>query len=64
MDDAAFEGTLVLERLAAIGKVDEFFEAIDSDDVRLAIALMRQAQLDTATIAVVVQKMKQSDGEH
>ena len=27
MDDADFEGTLVLEQLAAIGKVEDFFEA-------------------------------------
>lgn len=33
MDESDFEGTLVLEQLAAIGKVEEFFDAIDSDDV-------------------------------
>jgi hypothetical protein len=27
MDDTDFEGTLVLEPLAAIGKIDEFFDA-------------------------------------
>jgi hypothetical protein len=31
VDDAAFEGTLVLEQLAAIGKVEDFFDTIDSD---------------------------------
>jgi hypothetical protein len=31
VDEQEFEGTLVLEQLAAIGKVDDFFEAIDSD---------------------------------
>ena len=30
MDENDFEGTLALERLAELGKVDEFFEAIDS----------------------------------
>jgi hypothetical protein len=64
MDDTDFEGTLVLEQLAAIGKVDEFFEAIDSDDVGRATALMRRAGIDAATIATVVRKMKESDGEH
>ncbi len=32
MGEADFEGTLVLEQLAAVGKVDAFFEAIDADD--------------------------------
>ena len=36
MDEQDFEGTLVLERLAAIGRVEEFFEAVDSDDVQRA----------------------------
>ena len=34
MDDTDFEGTLVLEQLAAIGKVEDFFDAVDSDDVQ------------------------------
>lgn len=64
MDDTDFEGTLVLEQLAAIGKVDEFFDAIDSDDVARATALMKRANLDAVTIAVVVRKMEESDGTH
>jgi hypothetical protein len=64
MDEGDFEGTLVLEQLASIGAVDDFFEAIDSDDVRRAVALMRKADLDAATIAAVVQKMEEADGEH
>jgi hypothetical protein len=64
VDDSDFEGTLVLEQLAAIGKVDEFFEAIDSDDVQRATTLMKRAQIDAATIATVVRKMEEADGEH
>jgi hypothetical protein len=64
MDESDFEGTLVLEELAAIGRVDDFFEAIDSDDVGRAVALMTEANLDAATIATVVEKMEQADGEH
>ena len=64
MDDTDFEGTLVLEQLAAIDKVDDFFEAIDSDDVQRATALLRRANVDAATIAVVVRKMEESDGTH
>jgi hypothetical protein len=64
MDESEFEGTLVLEQLAAVGKVEEFFDAVDADDVRLAIQLMRSADVDASTIATVVRKMKESDGEH
>lgn len=64
MDETDFEGTLVLEQLAAIGKVEELFDAIDSDDVQRAVKLMKRAGLDTATIAIVIKKMEESDGEH
>ena len=64
MDDADFEGTLVLEQLAAIDKVDDFFDAIDSDDVARATALMRSAGIDASTIATVVKKIEQGDAEH
>lgn len=64
MDEADFEGTLVLEQLAAVGRLEDFFDAIDADDVELATALMKQANLDAATIATVIRKMEESDGEH
>jgi hypothetical protein len=64
MNETDFEGTLVLEQLAAIGKVDDFFDAVDSDDVRRATRLMRSANIDAPTIATVVRKMQASDGEH
>jgi hypothetical protein len=64
MDDTDFEGTLVLEQLAAIDKVEEFFDAIDSDDVQRATALMKRANVEAATIAIVIRKMEESDGQH
>ena len=64
MDETDFEGTLVLEQLAAIGQVDDFFDAIDSDDVRRATRLMKSAHIDASTIATVVRKMEAADGEH
>jgi hypothetical protein len=64
MDDKDFEGTLVLEQLAAIGKVEDFFDAIDSDDFQRASALMKRAEVDAATIAMVIRKMEEGDGEH
>ena len=64
MDESDFEGTLVLEQLAAIDKVEDFFDAIDSDDTQRATALMKQASIDASTIATVIRKMEESDGEH
>ena len=64
MDETDFEGTLVLEQLAAIDAVEDFFDAIDADDVERASRLMKRADVDAATIAVVIQKMIEADGEH
>lgn len=64
MNEEDFEGTLVLEQLASIGKVEEFFDAIDSDDVQRAAALMRRAKIDAPTIAMVIKKIQHADGEH
>lgn len=64
MEDSDFEGTLVLEQLAAVGKVEDFFEAIDEDNAARAKALMKAAQVDAATIALVLRKMAAADGEH
>ena len=64
MEESDFEGTLVLEKLAAIGKVDDFFEAIDSDDFAAAERLMKAARVDRETIAIVLRKMAESDSDH
>ncbi len=64
MDESDFEGTLVLEKLAEIDKVDDFFEAIDSDDFSKAKALMKKAHIDSETIEIVLKKMSEADGEH
>jgi hypothetical protein len=64
MDERDFEGTLVLEQLAEVGRVEEFFDAIDSDDVQRAASLMKKARIDASTIAIVVKKMADSGGEH
>jgi hypothetical protein len=64
MDESAFEGTLVLERLAEIGKVDEFFAAIDSDDFDRVKSLLKRAHIDAETISTVLRKMSDADREH
>lgn len=62
MDVSNFEGTIVLELLAEIGKVDEFFEAIDSDNFGIAQALMKDAGVDMKTIAIVMHQMTDGAG--
>jgi hypothetical protein len=64
MDETDFEGTLVLEQLAEIGELDDFFDAVDADDAQRAVSLMKKAKIDAATIAIVVKKMADADGEH
>lgn len=64
MDETDFEGTLVLEQLAEIGRLEDFFDAIDADDVDRAVKLMKRAQIDGPTIATVVKKMRAADGDH
>jgi hypothetical protein len=64
MDEAAFDGTLVLEQLAAIDQLEEFFDAVDADDVRRATSLMKRANVEASTIAIVVRKMETGDDEH
>jgi hypothetical protein len=64
MDESDFEGTIVLEQLAEIGRLEDFFDAIDADDTERAVSLMKRAKIDGPTIAVVVKKMKAADGDH
>lgn len=64
MNERDFEGTLVLEKMAAINRLDDFYEAIDSDNFQKATALMKRANIDAATIAVVLKKMQEADGSH
>lgn len=62
MDEKDFEGTLVLEKLAAIGEVDAFFDAVDSDDFERAKKLMKRASVDAQTIAMVLRQMSEAAG--
>jgi hypothetical protein len=64
MDERDFEGTLVLELLAEIGRVEDFFDAVDSDDVQRAASLMKKANIDASTIAMVIKKIEDGDDEH
>ena len=64
MNEDLFEGSLVLEMLAEHGLVDDFFEAIDSDDFTKAVFLMRTAQVDDETIRITLKKMRDSNHQN
>lgn len=55
------EGSIVLEKLASIDKVDEFFEAIDADDFVKAKNLMVRAGIDSDSIKEVLREMSQDE---
>lgn len=60
MTNFNLEGSIVLEKIASIGKLDEFMNAIDSDDFDRIVLLMRKAQLDKETINAVLKEMQDS----
>lgn len=64
MTDNEFEGSRVLEKLAEMGLVEDFFDAVDSDDFGKARSLMKKAGIDEGTMEVVIRKMQDADGEH
>ena len=64
MDEDDFEGTVVLEKLVEAGKLDAFYEAIDSDDFDQARRLLRGAGVDAETIQIVIKKMAEADGKY
>lgn len=63
MTEEDFEGSLILEKLASLGLVDDFFEAVDSDDLSEVISLLEQAEIDEDSIRVVIKKLE-SFGDH
>lgn len=57
MDETDFEGSVVLEKMSAVGLLEEFWLAVDNDDPAKVKRLMRNAGLDLNTIAIVLKKM-------
>lgn len=49
-----YEGSIVLEILAEHDLLDEFYDAIDSDDISEAISLMRKAHIDEENIKMTI----------
>lgn len=63
MKEKDFEGTIVLEKMAEIGKLEAFMDAVDSDDFAKAKALMTKAKIDSNTIIKVLTRMAKADGK-
>ncbi len=64
MDEVDFDGSLVLEKLAETGIVQDFFAAIDSDDFDRAKTHLKRANVEPNTIATVLEKILESEDEH
>lgn len=64
MDENDFEGTLILEQLATLDLVDDFFDAIDSDNMNKVVSLLRQANIDDETIEDVLAQIEEATGRH
>jgi len=64
VDKIDFEGSLVLEKMARVDKMEEFMDAVDDNDLTRAKALMREAAIDAETIKIVLKKMASEDDEH
>ena len=58
-----FEGTSVLEKLAEAGLIDQFYEAVDSDNFKKARVLMKQAGVDEVSILQVLNQMANGEDE-
>ena len=63
MEEEDFEGTLVLEKLAEIDRLEEFLAVIDSDDFAKMKRLMIRAKIEPEVIALVLQKAAAGFGE-
>ena len=58
MTEEILDGTEVLEKLAEIDLLDDFWEAIDTDNFSLALQLMSRVGIDDEMKHWVVSRMK------
>lgn len=61
MSEIDLEGSLVLEKLAEIGQLEAFYEAVDSDDLERAAKLLKRAHIPPEAVAAVLQQMADGD---
>ncbi|MBA2404532.1 MAG: hypothetical protein H0V66_07165 [Bdellovibrionales bacterium] len=56
-----YEGSLVLEKLAALNLMDDFYQAVDSDNIDEIVSLLEEAEIDDETIAIVLKQVENGD---
>ena len=64
MDENDLEGTALLEKLAEIGQIDAFYDAVDADDFRKAAQIMRDAGINERTYQAILKQMAEQSGDH
>lgn len=52
-----FEGSEILEKLGAQGLVNDFLDAVDSDDFGRIVKILRQADVDEEMIKLVLEEL-------
>ena len=53
MNGYGFQGDIILEKLAEIDKVQEFYDAVDSDDFNRVRELLELVKIDQETIKLI-----------
>ena len=61
MEELDSIGPKILEKLAELGVIDDFFEAVDSDDTRSIIKLLRSVGTEDEIISEVLKKIEDGD---
>lgn len=57
MESSNFDGTLALEKLAELGLLDQFYEAIDSDRLEEVNKLLKSAGLEADSIKSILRQI-------
>jgi hypothetical protein len=52
-----FEGSLILEELASRGLVEDFYAAVDADDLPKIVSILRSAGIDDEKIREVLKEI-------
>ena len=55
------EGSKVLELLTEVDLLEDFYEAIDDDNISKVISILKKAQIDEDTIKEIVQEIQESN---
>lgn len=59
MTEEDFEGSLILEKLASLRLVEDFFDAIDSDNMSEVVSLLEEVNIDEDSIQSVLKQIRE-----